>query len=195
MDGDRRGADALLGAFYGRVGLRIGWTSTNVGAGAKRCQESGQGGWKAARPLSSEPGAAAAFFAARIVGRNPVIPAVANKLVLWDFDDGPLEELAAKYEIILPADAWRVPTARGEHAYTSAPAGHPGLKVELTPDRVTVSADGYLLAPPGVHPSGLVYEFENVDLANGRERPPLSMRRCSSGCPSSAAAAANASPN
>lgn len=122
MDGrdDRRESTvAQIGAFYGRTQLKLGWTSTNRGAGAKRCQESGSNGWKAAKPLSSEPGAAAGFFASRIARRNPVIPAVANTLVLWDFDDGPLDMLAKQYALDqhLPADAWRVRTMDGVHLY------------------------------------------------------------------------------
>ena len=71
----------------------------------------------------------------KLATRNPVVPAVVNKLVLFDGDGAPLEELAAKHELVLPDDAWRVRTARGTHVYASAPPGCPGLKVELTPER------------------------------------------------------------
>jgi AAA domain/Bifunctional DNA primase/polymerase, N-terminal len=171
-DGQRSSLEARYGAFYSRVGLAIAWTSTNAGPEAKACKESGPRAWKRAKPLSPEPGAAAGFFGANYATRNPVIPAGANRLVLFDFDGAPIEELAVKYELALPAGAWRARTARGEHAYGSAPSGHPGLKVEVTRGRVTVIADGYLLAPPSRHPSGLVYAFENVDVDNGSERPP-----------------------
>jgi hypothetical protein len=161
--------------FFGRTRLRLGWTNTNQGLGAKRCRESGAGGWKSAQPLSPEPGAAAGFFDRRVRTRNPVIPAVANDLVLWDFDDGVLDELARRFGIerMLPAGAWRVRTVDGTHLYTSAPPGRAGLKVEVTPARVTVFKDGYLLAPGGRHPDGLVYELENVDVDNGSGRPPV----------------------
>jgi hypothetical protein len=164
---------ATLGAWYGRVGLRVAWTRTNQGEAAKRCDETGVHGWKAARTLSSEPGAAAGFFATRIKTRNPVVPAVANGLVLLDFDGG-LGQLARRYglEQLMPSDAWRVATAEGTHVYLSAPAGRRGVKVELTPERVTISTDGYLLGPGGRHPDGLVYELANVDLTKGSGRPP-----------------------
>lgn len=161
------------GAFYARVGLALAWTATNTGSDAKACRESGSGSWKQARPLSPEPGAAAGFFTRKLATRNPVVPAVVNGLVLLDGDGAPLRELAAVHGLILPRGAWRVGTARGTHLYASAPSGHPGLKVELTPDRVTVITDGYLLAPPGRHPSGLVYEFENVDVEAEDGRPPV----------------------
>lgn len=164
-------ADAY-GVFYSRLALALAWTATNTGPDAKACRESGSGSWKQARPLSPEPGAAAGFFTRKLASRNPVTPAVINKLVLFDFDGAPLEELAAKYELVLPDDAWRVRTARGTHGYVSAPPGCPGLKVELTPERVTVISDGYLLSPPGRHPSGLVYAFENVDVETEDARPP-----------------------
>ena len=168
-----RSSDAY-GAFYGRIRLALAWTTTNIGPGAKACRESGSGSWKHAQPLSPEPGKAAGFFTKKLATRNPVIPAVANKLVLFDFDGAPLEQLVAQYALGLPeGDAWRVPTARGTHLYRAAPPGHPGLKVELTSERVTVISDGYLLAPPGRHPSGLVYEFENVDVEAEDKRPPV----------------------
>ena len=129
-----------------------------------------------ARPLSPDPGAAAGYFTKRIATRNPVIPAVANRLSLFDADGAPVEELAAKYGLVLPAGAWRVRTDRGTHLY-AAPPGLPGLKVELTPERVTVIADGYLLAPPGRHPSGLVYAFENVNVETEGAHPRASTRR------------------
>jgi hypothetical protein len=176
VEQDRRlPPEAALGVWYGRIGLKLGWTSTNAGPGAKRCGESGPGGWKAAKPLPPQPGAAAGFYMTRISSRNPVIPAVANELVLFDFDDGQLDELAHRWglEQLLPPDAWRVRTVDGTHLYTSAPAGRPGMKVEVTPARVTVSVDGYLLAPGGRHPDGLVYELANVDIRNGNSRPPI----------------------
>lgn len=160
------------GAFYSRAGVALAWTATNTGPDAKACRESGSGSWKQARTLSRDPGAAAGFFSRKLSTRNPVIPAVANSFVLFDFDGAGFEELVEQYELVLPVDCWRVRTERGEHVYTSAPTSHPGLKVELTSDRVTVSGDGYLLCPPGRHPNGLVYEFANVDVTNGSGRPP-----------------------
>lgn len=38
--------------------------------------------------------------------------------------------------------------------------------------RLTISVDGYLLAPGGCHPDGLVYEFENVEIEKENGRPP-----------------------
>ena len=166
-----RSSDAH-GDFYRRVGFALAWTSTNTGPNAKACRESGSGSWKQARPLSPEPGAAAGFFTKKLATRNPVVPAVVNGLVLFDFDAAPVEELVTKYDLALPDGAWRVRTARGTHLYASAPSGLPGMKVELTPERVTVIADGYLLAPPSRHPSGLVYAFENVEVESEGDHPP-----------------------
>jgi hypothetical protein len=176
MDADDRRAtpEAALGAFFGRVGLKLAWTSSNVGEAAKRCRERGPSGWKAATPLPSEPGAAAGFFTTRLATRNAVIPAVGNGLVLWDGDGGPLDGLARRFGLELPAGAWRLRTpGGGEHAYTSAPEGKPGLKVELTAERATVSLDGYLVGPGSLHPNGGRYPvFDGVDLGNGGVRPP-----------------------
>jgi hypothetical protein len=159
--------EALLGAWYGRVGLKIAWTGTNVGLEAKKCAESGPSGWKAAKPLPAEPGAAAGFFVARLKSRNPVIPAVANRLVLFDFDRAEMGELLERHGLVLPAGAWLVKTPNGMHAYLAAPEGRPGIKVEVTAERVTVSSDGYLIGPGGRHPDGGRYELVNVDVGAG----------------------------
>src|SRR5215471_10270986 len=116
---------ADLGSFYRRTELKMAWTITNQGANAKVCSETGRAAWKNAEPLPAEPGAAAGFFNARIVTRNPAIPAVANRLVLCDFDRGDVEELLRRHGLELPAGAWRVKTANGMHAYASAPDGYP----------------------------------------------------------------------
>jgi hypothetical protein len=174
---------AAYGRFYSRVGLKLGWTIANHGNGAKRASERGAGGWKAARALAREPEAAAGFMAERCTRRSPVIPAVANELVLFDFDDGPLDELRREHGLeALPAGAWRVNTVDGAHFYAAAPPGRAGCKLELTPGRATFSVDGYLLAPPGRHPDGLRYTFTNVDLKNGDGRPPILPVRCMSRC-------------
>jgi hypothetical protein len=166
--------EAQLGAWYGRTRLDVGWTRSKRGPAAKKCSEKGPNAWKNAMPLPAEPGAAAGFFTTRLKTRNPVIPAVANRLILLDFDDGGFDELVSRYglERLLPAGAWRVRTVEGTHVYLSAPTGRPGFKMELKPSRATFSIDGYLVGPGGTHPDGPEYQLENVDVATGNGRPP-----------------------
>ena len=94
--GDYRAAQSPseVGAFYSAH--EISWAGrrriaargrSSAGSRLKRLESR-----EAALP---EPGAAAGFFVAAAPRRNPVVPAVANGLVLWDFDDGPFERSRA----------------------------------------------------------------------------------------------------
>jgi hypothetical protein len=159
-----RTPDAILCDWYRRTRYKLVWTRTNRGAGAKRCLEK----WnESAKPLPAEPGAAAGFFTTMLVTHNPAIPALANGLVLWDFDRADMDELLEQHGLELPRGAWLVRTpGGGTHAYTTAPAGRPGMKVEVTTERVSVSTDGYLIGPGGLHPNGDRYELLNVDLGS-----------------------------
>jgi hypothetical protein len=80
-------------------------------------------------------------------------------LVLVESDDGPLDELAAGHGIELP-ETVRVRSARGEHAYYRPPDGYDGpLKIQLSPDGVVASEDGYFVAAGALHPTGIVYRY------------------------------------
>lgn len=99
-----------------------------------------------------------------------------NRLVI-DLDGGAAaEELLASVGVILPAEAPRVKTASGFHVYLQAPRavgdrigllkGSEPIPGSLTPAgkprvaQVDVRGLGIIIAPPSVHPSGVLYEWQ-----------------------------------
>jgi hypothetical protein len=156
--------DELLeecGRIAGRLGLAIAWTDSINGAGAKAVTGSGSASWKNAKQLPAEPQAAAAFFKTRARKRNPAVVASRSRLVLVESDDGDLDELCERHGLPpLPASV-RVRSRRGVHAYGKPPNGYRGpLKIQLSPDGVIASSDGYLIAAGALHPTGHVYAYE-----------------------------------
>lgn len=141
-----------------RLGLALAWTDGLEGPAAKSCSRGGAASWKRAQTLPAGE-AAAAFYLTRCRTRNPAVVASASGLVLLEAD-GDLGELCARYGVELP-DTVGVRSRRGSHRYFRPPAGRPPLKVQLDETGVTVSSDGYFVAAGGLHPSGIVYAYEN----------------------------------
>jgi Bifunctional DNA primase/polymerase, N-terminal len=158
--------DELLeecGRIASRLGLAIAWTDSIQGPAAKVCSRVGSANWKNAKPLADDPEAAAAFFLRRARKRNPAVVASASGLVLVESDDGPLDELVALHGLSPLPSTVRVRSRRGEHAYFRPPDGYRGpLKIQLSPEGVTCSADGYFIAAGALHPSGVVYAYVGV---------------------------------
>jgi Protein of unknown function (DUF3987)/Bifunctional DNA primase/polymerase, N-terminal/Primase C terminal 1 (PriCT-1) len=147
-----------------------------LGAGSKRCSRTGSGAWKNARPLSAHAAtadAAAAYFRTRARRANPIIVAGVSGAVLLDYD-GPEEELNARYGLPRLPETLSARSARGRHAYLAPPAGRGPMKIEIKPDKIMISADGYLVTPPALHASGHVYAF----LDGRRERAELPLEFC-----------------
>jgi Bifunctional DNA primase/polymerase, N-terminal/Primase C terminal 1 (PriCT-1) len=144
------------GREYGRLGLAIAFTDGLAGDKAKRITAKG---WpKTARLPDAEFGAA--FLLGRGRRRNPAVVLGASGLVGFDVDGQQAADRLRRMALDLPATV-SVRTGRGVHLWYRVPEGAPSgvVKVEVAADGLTVSRDGYLIAPPAVHPSGLVYAF------------------------------------
>jgi hypothetical protein len=143
-----------------RLGLAFAWTDALTGPGAKACSRSGSAAWKHAKPLPANEDAAVAFFVRRARARNPAVVLGASGLVGLEAD-GDLDKLRAELGIQeLPATV-TVHSRRGLHGYFRPPAGRAPLKVQLDPNGVIVSEDGYLVGGGALHPSGVVYQYVN----------------------------------
>jgi AAA domain/Bifunctional DNA primase/polymerase, N-terminal len=150
--------DELLqehGRIVSRLGLAVAWTSGIRGEKAKMAADRGSGAWKRAAPLAGES-FAAGLFKERCRLRNPVVAAVASGLVLIDVD-GP-DELLETVRIELPLTV-TARSRRGLHRYYRPDEGMAPGKFQITPDGVDHADDGYLVLPPALHPTGVVYEF------------------------------------
>lgn len=140
-----------------RLGLALAWSDGLEGEQAKTCSRSP---WKRARLLSSDPEAAAGYFAERARRRNPAVVASRSGLVLVEAD-GDLDELLRLHGLPpLPATV-RVRSRRGWHAYYRPPPGREPAKIQLAAEAVTWSSDGYLIGAGALHASGHVYVYEN----------------------------------
>jgi replicative DNA helicase len=168
-DDDR--PDELLerhGRLYSRLGWALAWTNGLANdADAKACTGTGSRNWKNAKPLSTDPEAADAFFKTRARKRNPTIPGVANGLMLVEYDGENGEtraELNAKHKLPpLPATLTAC-SRRGDHLYLRPPPGRPPIKVQVSLDAVTSASDGYLVAPPAWRAKyDFVYSFADED--------------------------------
>lgn len=158
------------GRVYGDLRLAIAFTNGITGEDAKKNDRAGVTAWKRARPLASAD-EGAALLAGRGLTHNPIVVLGASGLIGIDID-GADNDAQARARMHardvshrhlsddLPATA-TVRSNGGVHLWYRAPEGcTPGfVKVQLTPERVTVSSDGYLVAPPARHPSGHAYAF------------------------------------
>jgi hypothetical protein len=158
-----------------REELRLGWTDELT---SKRCSGVGRAAWKNAALLNANEGAARGEFTTRARKRSPVVPAVANNLVLVEVDldvpaDAypPLEEVKRRVaELMLRLGVRFPPTLihrsrRGVCFYFRPPAGRPPAKVQLAEkgDAVDWADDGYVVGVPGLHETyetlGVVYAY------------------------------------
>jgi AAA domain/Primase C terminal 1 (PriCT-1) len=173
--------DGLLeecGRVGRRLGLRFSWTDSLEGAGAKACSRGGPAHWQRPKPLPADEEAAAAYTRTRARKRNPVVPAVANNLVIAEVDLNvpddaypPLDEVKTRVAALLRRLGLKFPktvivrSRRGLHFLGRPPEGKPPAKVQLTEedDAVSWSSDGYVVGVPGLHElEGVVYEYVRV---------------------------------
>jgi AAA domain/Bifunctional DNA primase/polymerase, N-terminal/Primase C terminal 1 (PriCT-1) len=156
MRPDDQRSDELLeecGRIAVRLGLAIGWTSGIRGAKAKAASDRGSGAWKRAAPLIDEE-YAAGHFKVRCRTRNPIVTAMASNLILIEIDGD--DTLADEYGLPETVSAR---SRRGLHRYYRPAEGCAPAKFQIDPDGVTHSTDGYLVLPPALHETGVVYEW------------------------------------
>jgi hypothetical protein len=167
MDGRTDGLLAEAARAAHRLELQLGWTDS---LRSKACTR----GWKNAKPLPAELGAATGFFVTKARRRNPVVPAVVNNLVIVEADlDVPdqaypeLDQVKKRTSALMLRLGLRFPptvivrSRRGLHFYFRPP-DRPAAKVQLAEngDLVTWSSDGYVVGVPGLHELvGVVYGY------------------------------------
>jgi Bifunctional DNA primase/polymerase, N-terminal/Primase C terminal 1 (PriCT-1) len=109
-------------------------------------------GWKSTKPLpDGEFGAA--YLAGRGQNRNPAVCLGSSRLLGIDIDGEAGRELLRELVPggLPPTVAVRSGRADGGmHLWYRPPAGATKLKIQFT-DKLTLSADGYLIAPPAWH--------------------------------------------
>jgi hypothetical protein len=153
---DRAETLELHGRTYAGLHLAIAFTDGIEGEGAKIAR-----GWKGTKPLS-DPEFAAGYLAARGARRNPVVVLGTSNLIGVDVDGEQGRALLRRLGVEFPRTVTVVSgrTDGGCHLWyrrpTDAPIGV--VKVQFSRE-VTVSADGYFVVPPALHPEGRVYSF------------------------------------
>jgi hypothetical protein len=157
--------EALLqrhGHAYGEHGLAIAFTDGIVGEDAKRVTRKG---WNQAPQLADGP-FGAALLAGRGLQRNPVVVLGASGLIGLDVDGPEGAQLLRRITSERLPRTVTVETGKGWHLWYRRPEWLAGAaaKIELGPEGLEVAKDGYLVAPPALHPTGHVYAF-----ATGRE--------------------------
>jgi hypothetical protein len=91
--------------------------------------------------------------------KNVAVVLGRSGLVGVDVDGDEGETLLAGLGVELPSTV-TVRTGRGRHFWFRAPDGYTGpAKIELA-EKVTLSSEGYFVAPPSVHPDGSTYVFD-----------------------------------
>jgi hypothetical protein len=160
IDTSRRAELQRCGHAYGNLRLAVAFTDGLDGEDAKRVTRKG---WPATPPLG-DGAYGAALLAGRGENRNPAVVLGASGLVGIDID-GP-EGVALLRRINPPEQGRQLPrtiavkTGGGWHFWYHRPEGLVGTaKIELGPEGLEIAKDGYLVAPPALHPSGHVYRF------------------------------------
>jgi hypothetical protein len=149
------------GRGYGVLGLAVAFTDGIVGDDAKRVTRKG---WPATPPLA-DGDFGAALLKGRGERRNPVVVLGASGLLGIDVDGPEGAELTRQIAPGRLPPSVTVETGKGWHIYYRRPSWPADVaKIELGPEGLEVAKDGYLVAPPALHPSGHVYAF-----AAGRE--------------------------
>jgi hypothetical protein len=150
---NRRELLERCGAAYGELHLAIAFTDGIRGEAAKQNTK----GWKATEPLASAEQGQAIMGSA--LARNPVVCLRASGLIGIDIDGEHGRTLTKHLEVRLPRTV-AVKTGDGGHLWFRSPENCPPdvVKVQLS-DKLTTSADGYLVCPPARHPNGHTYLF------------------------------------
>ena len=112
---------------------------------------------KNAKPLPGDSEAAAAFFKTRARKRNPAVAASRSNKALVEADDGRTRRLPAPRTAAAATHAGSGAHGVVRTAGFDLPPGAKPLKIQLTPNAVTVIEDGYLVFAGALHPSGVTY--------------------------------------
>lgn len=154
---DRRELLERCGHCYGELALALAFTDGLHGEAAKQ----NTAGWKRTLPLP-HPARGIALLTSSGQSANPIVVLGASRLIGVDEDGEPGRALRDSLGLEFPPTV-TVLSGRpdgGRHFWYRHPEGAPAgvVKVQLS-ETVTVSSDGYLVAPPAVHPTGRQYAF------------------------------------
>jgi hypothetical protein len=151
--------EALLerhGRAYGELGLAVTFTDGSEGEAAKRVTRRG---WNTT-PRLADGAFGAALLAGRGLRRNPVVVLGASGLVGVDIDGKAGANLLRELHPDRLPRTVTVRTGKGHHLWFRRPADLRDVaKIELGPEGLEVSKDGYVVAPPARHPCGRIYAF------------------------------------
>lgn len=144
------------GRVYGALGFAVGWTVGLVGDDAKVSRH-----WQSRPDRLADPEHGAALLRGRGMNRNPVVSLKQSFLLGVDIDGPAGRALLGE---LVPDGLPRTVVVRsgrsdgGMHAWFRPPENCRHHKLEFG-KKLVLSADGYFVAPPGVHASGAVYSF------------------------------------
>jgi hypothetical protein len=160
-NGDRRSLLEELGRFYGEQRFALIFTGTNRADNPRRDPKKvTTPGWQHTRPLE-HAAAGAAFLTSRGLHTNPAITARTSNLVLIDCDTP--EGLAEIEALGLPPTL----TARSSEEYKRHFYFRPPSELDrvekvgfrFEPAGLSADENRYLVCPPALHPSGVMYAF------------------------------------
>lgn len=88
---------------------------------------------------------------------------VSNNLVVIDIDDETIPELIGlKLDRIIEKGSWVVKTGNGYHIYCKHHSNPGGIKKPIKYKIEYRANNGYVVAPPSIHPNGKQYNFMNI---------------------------------
>lgn len=145
------------GRLYGEHCFAIAWTAGITGDDAKACRRRG---WETTRPEPAD--FLAGVFTSRGLRANPCLVLAPSGLVGVDVD-GPVgaARMVELLRVALPGTV-TVLSGRdgGMHYWFRAVSETTHHKLEFKSDgSIKVSANGYFVAPPALHPTGREYRF------------------------------------
>lgn len=92
---------------------------------------------------------------------------VSNNLVVIDIDDSSIPKLIdLKFRKIIESGSWVVETGNGFHIYCKHHSNPGGIKKPIRYKIEYRANNGYVVAPPSIHPSGKQYRFIGIEKPN-----------------------------
>lgn len=89
---------------------------------------------------------------------------VSNNLVVIDIDDNTIPNtIGLKFDKIIESGSWVVETGNGFHIYCRHHSNPGGIKKPIRYKIEYRANNGYVVAPPSMHPNGKQYQFMNIE--------------------------------